>query len=169
MATFIPFVLFIRFLRCAKLRLQVLLYLLLLTKFLWFLLLMLLFLRLTLMQPCARPFCKLFTARSKLARFLTKGFWTGLIGVLALKTLKSLLLLLSGKCLLLRRASILVLKWASWSSLTSSAKSAGSLWFRRQFLKVLRLSWHLALLMLLHWLLRSWSAVCTEALIHFYK
>ena len=127
MAAFIPFVLFLRLLRCAKLRLQVLLDLLLLTKFLWFLLLMLLFLRLTLMQPCARPFFKLYAARSKLARLLSKGFWAGFLGLWALKALKSLLLLLSGKCLLLRMASILVLKLASCPSLTSSAESAGSL------------------------------------------
>jgi hypothetical protein len=79
------------------------------------------------MQPCAGPLCKLFTSRSKLARLLNKGFWTGLMELWALIALKSLLLLLSGKCLLLRMASILVLKRASCSSLTSCAESAGSL------------------------------------------
>ena len=79
------------------------------------------------MQICARPFFKLYATRSKLARLLSKGFWAGLIVLWALKALKSLLLLLSGKCLLLRMASIWVQKFASCPSLTSSAESAGSL------------------------------------------
>jgi len=79
------------------------------------------------MQIFARPFFKLYAARSKLARLRSKGFWAGFLGLWALKTLKSLLLLLSGKCLLLRMGSIWMQKLASCPSLTSSTESAGSL------------------------------------------